>query len=61
MAGSGVLEAAITESRVSVVRYLLSNHREQDAEDVEIALATAEEFERGSIVDLLCNYKSRLR
>ncbi len=25
MAGSGVLEAAITESRVSVVRYLLSN------------------------------------
>ena len=25
MAGSGVLETAITESRVNVVRYLLSN------------------------------------
>lgn len=61
MAGSGVLEAAVIESRVSVVRYLLSNHREHNAEDVEISLATAEELERGSIVDLLCNYKSRLR
>ncbi len=26
MAGSGVLETAITESRVNVVRYLLSNN-----------------------------------